>query len=122
VTAPTGGIEDLLRELGPQVLSTLVRRYGDFPDAEDAVQEALLAASQQWAADGVPNHPRGWLTTVAARRLADIWRADTARHRREIVAAAQEPTVPPAVSNADDSLQLLFLCCHPSLAPASRSR
>ncbi len=119
MTAPAGGVEDLLRELAPQILGTLVRRYGDFADAEDAVQEALLAAAQHWAANGVPAHPRGWLTTVATRRLADMWRADAARDRREILATTREPATPPTVSEVDDSLLLLFLCCHPSLAPGS---
>jgi len=114
-----GEVEDLLRELAPQVLAALVRRCGDFADAEDAVQEALLAAATQWPAEGVPGNPRGWLVTVAARRLSDIWRADAARRHREDRAAAREPTAPSAPSAKDDSLALLFLCCHPALAPSS---
>jgi RNA polymerase sigma factor (sigma-70 family) len=112
-------VEDLLRGLAPQVLAVLVRRYGDFADAEDAVQEALLAAATQWPAEGVPRNPRGWLIAVAARRLADMWRSDEARRKREDLAAHREPASPPEVSHHDDSLALLFLCCHPALEPSS---
>jgi len=112
-------MEDLLRELAPQILATMVRRYGDFADAEDAVQEALLAAVQQWPKQGVPAQPRGWLLTVASRRLADVWRAEAARHRRERLATQQEPAAPAQPSDVDDSLLLLFLCCYPSLAASS---
>jgi RNA polymerase sigma factor (sigma-70 family) len=112
-------IEDLLRDLAPRVLAVLVRRTGDFVDAEDAVQEALLAAATQWPIDGVPANPRGWLVTVAGRRLADIWRADRARRHREDLFAAREPAVPAIPSDVDDSLALLFLCCHPVLPPGS---
>jgi predicted RNA polymerase sigma factor len=112
-------VEDLLRELAPQVLTTLVHRYGSFADAEDAVQEALLAAATQWPDQGLPGNPRGWLVTVGARRLTDSWRADTARRQREDLAAAREPATPPEPSNKDDSLTLLFLCCHPVLTPGS---
>jgi predicted RNA polymerase sigma factor len=110
--------EDLLRTLTPQVLGALVRRYGHFDTAEDAVQEALLAAARQWPATGLPENPRAWLITVAARRLTDLLRADEARRRREWAL-----TVPPVEStDADDSLVLLFLCCHPALAvPAQLS-
>ncbi|MFI5845631.1 RNA polymerase sigma factor [Catenuloplanes sp. NPDC051500] len=110
--------EDLLRELVPQVLGALVRRYGHFDTAEDAVQEALLAAARQWPATGPPENPRAWLITVAARRLTDLLRADEARRRREWAL-----TVAPAEStDADDSLVLLFLCCHPALSvPAQLS-
>src|SRR5262245_65315217 len=80
-------IEDLLRELAPQVLGTLVRRHGQFDACEDAVQEALLAAALQWPADGVPDRPRSWLLTVAGRALVDGWRADSARRRRETAVA-----------------------------------
>src|SRR5581483_1448910 len=79
--------EDLLRQLAPQVLGALVRRYGHFDSAEDAVQEALLAAAAQWPRDGVPDSPRGWLITVAARRLTDLLRSEQARQRREDAAA-----------------------------------
>jgi RNA polymerase sigma factor (sigma-70 family) len=112
-------VEDLLRHLGPQVLAVLVRRHGDFTDAEDAVQEALLAAAAQWPDQGLPHNPRGWLIAVATRRLIDIVRADQARHDREDVAAAHEPAPAAESSSKDDSLALLFLCCHPVLTPSS---
>jgi RNA polymerase sigma factor (sigma-70 family) len=115
----TTTVEDLLRELAPQVLGAVARRYGDLADAEDAVQEALLAAATQWPAGGVPEDPRAWLTTVAARRMADGLRRDGSRRRREVAAAAREPSEPQTVADRDDSLTLLFLCCHPALAPAS---
>ncbi|WP_211588984.1 RNA polymerase sigma factor [Allorhizocola rhizosphaerae] len=109
----------LLRELAPQVLGVLVRRYGDFADAEDAVQEALIAAAARWPVEGTPDNPRGWLITVAARRLVDLWRGDEARRRREDLAAAREPASPPEVSSVDDTLKILFLCCHPVLAASA---
>ncbi|SNT52667.1 RNA polymerase sigma factor, sigma-70 family [Asanoa hainanensis] len=113
---PSG--EDLLRTLAPQVLGAVVRRYGHFDTAEDAVQEALLAAARQWPVDGVPDNPRAWLVRVAARRLTDLLRADQARRgREETVAAWPVPAPGPAT---DDSLVLLFMCCHPSLSPASQ--
>ena len=113
-------VEGLLRELAPQVLAPLARRYGSFHDAEDAVQEALMAAAVQWPAEGVPANPRGWLTAVAARRMSDRRRNDSARRRREERAALQEAAGGPApVSEHDDSLAVLFLCCHPALSPAS---
>jgi len=124
--------EDLLRELAPQVLGTLVRRYGQFDACEDAVQEALLAATLQWPGQGVPDRPQSWLLTVAGRALVDAWRADSARRRRE-TAAALDPTdhtpaaglaVNPAAGLAgagqDDTLALLFLCCHPALSASSQ--
>ena len=120
----TGPVEDvvavLLRELAPRVLGVLVRRYGGFDDCEDAVQEALLAAAVSWPADGVPENPTGWLITTSSRRLIETWRKETARRRREDTYAL-EP-VPPsgAVAEADDSLALLFLCCHPELAVPSQ--
>lgn len=121
-------IEDLLRELTPQVLGVLVRRYGHFDACEDAVQEALLAAAVQWPDQGIPDNPRGWLVTVASRRLTDQWRSEEARRRREETAAAQTPadefvTAGPDIEHApasDDTLTLLFLCCHPALSPASQ--
>ncbi|MGW1813154.1 RNA polymerase sigma factor [Streptomyces sp. NPDC002125] len=124
---PTG-IEDLLRLHAPQVLGALVRRYGHFDSAEDAVQEALLAASQQWPAQGTPGNPRGWLIRTAARRLTDQLRSESARERREARAAALTPrdafTAPPPGESrapaADDTLTLLFLCCHPALSPAAQ--
>jgi RNA polymerase sigma factor (sigma-70 family) len=115
---PPAEVEGLLRELSPQVLGTLVRRYGDFDGCEDAVQEALLAAARQWPASGTPANPKGWLTTVAARRWIERWRQDAARRRREEAAALAPPPEPgPAV---DDTLTLLLLCCHPSLTKASQ--
>ncbi|HTF59035.1 MAG TPA: DUF6596 domain-containing protein [Actinomycetes bacterium] len=114
-------IEDLLRELAPQVLATLVRRYGDFDTCEDAVQEALLAAALQWPADGTPANPKGWLTTVASRRWIERWREETARRRREQTAAALAPPEPAEpVPGIDDTLTVLLLCCHPSLTRASQ--
>ena len=124
---PPAAPEDLLRQLAPQVLGALVRRYGHFGTAEDAVQEALLAAATQWPASGVPDHPRGWLITVASRRLTDLLRAEQARQRREEAAARQAPPGPwlaPAadvpLAGGDDALILLFMCCHPALSPASQ--
>jgi RNA polymerase sigma factor (sigma-70 family) len=118
----TRAAEDLLRELAPQVLGALVRRYGHFDTAEDAVQEALLAASVQWAEDGPPDNPAAWLTTVATRRLIDQLRGDEARHRREQTDSVvhQRLADPDAVPSEDDTLTLLFLCCHPSLSPPSQ--
>jgi RNA polymerase sigma factor (sigma-70 family) len=121
-------VEDLLRGLAPQVLGVLARRYGRFDAAEDAVQEALLAAAVKWPDDGVPENPRGWLITVASRRLTDELRSEQARRRREDTAAAQAPcgeSVVPAPGDEppaeeDDTLTLLFLCCHPALSPASQ--
>ena len=112
--------EDLLRELAPQVLGRLVRRHGQFDACEDAVQEALLAAARQWPEQGVPDNPRSWLVTVASRRLVDLWRSESARQRREEVAAALDPLSPAQSSDQDDTLRLLFLCCHPSLSVSSQ--
>ncbi|MFC6017547.1 RNA polymerase sigma factor [Plantactinospora solaniradicis] len=105
------GLPDLLRELAPQVLAAVVRRYGDFEACEDAVQEALLAAARQWPEAGVPAQPRNWLITVAGRRRVELLRNETARRRRE-EAVWHEPT--PEV-RGDDELALLLLCCHPAL-------
>jgi RNA polymerase sigma factor (sigma-70 family) len=117
---PGSNLEDLLRELAPQALGAVARRYGDFDDAEDAVQEALLAASTQWPADGLPDNPLGWLIAVASRRLTDRLRSEEARRRREGAALSREPGGgPPLLSDRDDSLMLFFLCCHPALTPAS---
>ncbi|HEX5495587.1 MAG TPA: DUF6596 domain-containing protein [Mycobacteriales bacterium] len=121
-------VEDLLRDLAPRVLGTLVRRHGRFDACEDAVQEALLAAASTWPGHGVPDNPRGWLLTVASRRLTDQWRSDRARSRREATAAAMTPadsSVDPGPADApapagDDTLTLLFLCCHPALSEASQ--
>ncbi|MFF9842411.1 RNA polymerase sigma factor [Streptomyces sp. NPDC020422] len=112
--------EDLLRRHAPQVLGALVRRYGHFDAAEDAVQEALLAAARQWPQDGVPGNPRGWLIRVASRRLADALRAEEARARREETALRLEPRDPRAAPADDDTLTLLFLCCDPVLTPPAR--
>jgi len=112
-------IEDLLRDCAPQVLGAVVRRYGDFDTSEDAVQVALLAASQQWPVDGVPDHPKSWLITVAARRRIELLRNEAARRRREeaVFAATPDPAPVPA---HDDSLTLLLLCCHPALTTVSQ--
>jgi RNA polymerase sigma factor (sigma-70 family) len=121
-------IEDLLRELAPQVLGALVRRYGHFDASEDAVQEALVAAAVQWPDQGIPESPRAWLITVASRRLTDQFRSEQARRRREdatVALASRADLVAPAPDSAvsrdqDDTLTLLFLCCHPALSPASQ--
>jgi RNA polymerase sigma factor (sigma-70 family) len=121
-------IEDLLRRLAPQVLGVLVRRYGQFDASEDAVQEALVAAAVGWPEEGVPESPRGWLITVADRRMADQLRSEHARRRREDRVAATAPAdaaLAPAPGDEqsaehDDTLTLLFLCCHPALSPASQ--
>ena len=118
--------EDLLRDLAPQVLGALLRRFRDFDTAEDAVQEALLAAALQWPESGVPENPRGWLIQVAFRRMTDQYRTDQARRRREQLVVSADPDqqiVPPPDADdpfeRDDGLQLLFMCCHPALTPAS---
>ena len=111
--------EDLLRELAPQVLGALVRRSGDFADSEDAVQEALLAAATRWPAQGQPDNPLGWLIRVASRRLANQYRGDAARRRREELAASWSISSPEPAPGRDDALILMFMCCHPSLTPAS---
>ncbi|ADB33577.1 putative RNA polymerase, sigma-24 subunit, ECF subfamily [Kribbella flavida DSM 17836] len=124
----TGSVEQLLRELAPQVLGFLARRHGQFDLCEDAVQEALLAAATQWPADGVPGNPRGWLITVATRRLTDQFRSESSRRKREdsvaamagpdeLVAPGADQDQPP---DQDDTLTLLFLCCHPAVTPASQ--
>ena len=112
--------EDLLRELAPQVLGALVRRHGQFDACEDAVQEALLVASQRWPVDGVPENPRSWLLTVANRRLVDAFRSESARRRREAADVVLRPVDPEALPDRDDTLALLFMCCHPSLSPPSQ--
>jgi len=118
--------EHLLRELAPQVLGAVVRRYGDFGAAEDAVQEALTAAAFQWPRTGLPDTPRAWLIQVAARKLTDQLRSESARRRREtnsvLEAPPEETVVPPPDETAeekDDSLVLLFMCCHPALTRPS---
>jgi RNA polymerase sigma factor (sigma-70 family) len=119
--------ENLLRELAPQVLGAVIRRFGDFAAAEDAVQEALLAAAMQWPGEGVPQNPRGWLIQVAVRRMTDHLRAELARRRREMVVVMREPPDQQIVPSPDhdqgpeqdDTLILLFMCCHPLLSRTS---
>ena len=119
--------QHLLRELTPQVLGILVRRYRDFSACEDAVQEALIAAATQWLSDGVPDNPRGWLIKVATRRLTDQVRADTARRLREQLVVSLVP-VDEQIAHAadrlagerDDTLDLYFMCCHPALTVSSQ--
>ncbi len=126
-------MEDLLRELAPQVLGALVRRFGHFDSSEDAVQEALLAAATQWPTEGTPVNPTGWLITVAGRRLTDLLRSESARRQRENAVATwslPDEWLAPAADRSwaatgvnpdrDDSLILLFMCCHPSLSPTSQ--
>jgi RNA polymerase sigma factor (sigma-70 family) len=118
-TAPD--IENLLRELAPQVLGVLVRRFGDFDAAEDAVQEALLSAAMHWPRECTPDNPRGWLIQTGSRRLLDQVRSEQARRRREAVAALQEPPAGGSIAahHRDDTLTVLFMCCHPALTAAS---
>jgi len=117
-------IEHLLRELTPQVLACIVRRFRDFAAAEDAVQEASLAAALQWPREGRPANPRAWLTQVASRRMADHARSESARRRRESEVALEEVHTPESTASEnspqhDDTLVLLFMCCHPALTTAS---
>ena len=116
--------EHLLRDLAPQVLGAVIRRFRDFAAAEDAVQEALIAAALQWPREGVPDNPRAWLIQVAGRRMTDHVRSEMARRRRETDAAMQSGYLSPAVhleadTDQDDTLILLFMCCHPALTPSS---
>jgi RNA polymerase sigma factor (sigma-70 family) len=121
-------LEDVWRREAPHVLGALVRRYADFDGCEDAVQEALVAAAVQWPREGMPDHPRGWLVRVASRRMVDALRSDRSRADREEVVATREPAdaayAPAADADlppyADDTLQLLVLCCHPALTLPSR--
>ncbi|MGW0216274.1 RNA polymerase sigma factor [Micromonospora chokoriensis] len=124
---PETRVEDLLRECAPRVLGALVRRFGHFDTAEDAVQEALIAAAEAWPRDGVPENPRGWLIIVASRRLTDLLRREQARMRREDTVARwvlpeqwRAPAADRPPADEDDTLILLFLCCHPALSPASQ--
>jgi RNA polymerase sigma factor (sigma-70 family) len=112
-----GDIEDLLREAAPRVLAAVVRRFGDFADSEDAVQEAMIDAARQWPAQGTPEIPTGWLIAVASRRMTDRIRADSARRAREERLAVEPDPGPTA--EADDTLALIFMCCRPELTPAS---
>jgi predicted RNA polymerase sigma factor len=117
--------EHLLRELAPQVLGAVMRRYRNLSSCEDAVQEALIAAAAQWPDEGVPHNPRGWLLQVALRRMTDHVRSEIARRNREAVAMEDLPVVvaPTMYSepeiDPDDTLVLLFMCCHPSLSAPS---
>jgi RNA polymerase sigma factor (sigma-70 family) len=118
------GSEHLLRELAPQVLGAVIRRFRDFTAVEDAVQEALVAAAVQWPREGLPDNPRAWLIQVASRRMTDHVRSEVARRRRETEAAMQSDQVAPAAdaaqdSGQDDTLILLFMCCHDVLTPSS---
>lgn len=120
-------LEHLLRQLTPQVLAAVTRRHGDFAEAEDAVQDALLAAVRQWPAQGVPRNPKGWLYQVALRRLTDQLRSELARRRRQdaiaeetMMAVPLAPALEYSLDTAtDDTLLLLFMCCHPALTSAS---
>jgi RNA polymerase sigma factor (sigma-70 family) len=118
-------VENLLRQLAPQVLGAVVRRYGHFDVAEDAVQEAMLAAATQWPGEGLPDNPKAWLITVAAHRLTDLLRSEQARRRREDTVArwqvlGQQTGAAERPDNSDDTLILLFMCCHPALSPLSQ--
>ena len=124
-TDATSPVEHLLRELAPQVLGAVMRRFRDFAAAEDAVQEALIAAASQWPREGMPRNPRGWLIQVAVRRMTDHIRSEIARRNRESEVAAATPfVVAPEIyhestDEPDDTFLLLFMCCHSSLSPAS---
>jgi RNA polymerase sigma factor (sigma-70 family) len=120
-------IRRLLREVAPQVLGIVVRRYGDFAACEDAVQEAFIAAAAQWPREGMPENPRAWLTHVASRRITDQVRADAARRHREHLVVSLIPADEQiafaadtdGATERDDTLDLLFMSCHPALTPAS---
>ncbi|HXA74391.1 MAG TPA: DUF6596 domain-containing protein [Acidimicrobiales bacterium] len=112
-------VEGLLRELAPRALGVVVRRYGHFYDAEDAVQEALLAASTTWPSKGIPDNPLGWLVRAASRRMTDLYRSDEARRRRQDLAASWSREPPEPGPGRDDTLVLFFMCCHPTLPPAA---
>jgi len=116
--------EHLLRELAPQVLGAVIRRFRDFAAAEDAVQEALIAAAAQWPIEGLPRNPRGWLIQVAFRRMTDHVRSELARRQRESAVAMEMDQLAPPVdagseTDQDDTLILLFMCCHPALTSSS---
>jgi RNA polymerase sigma factor (sigma-70 family) len=126
VTAPTLDLrgEQLLRELAPQVLGAVVRRFGNFAASEDATQEALIAAASQWPRNGVPDNPRGWLIQVAQRRMIDQVRSDASRREREAAAAGDLPAMADLLEaepqiDPNDTLVLLFMCCHPELTSSS---
>ncbi|MDQ1451180.1 MAG: hypothetical protein QOK38_1046 [Acidobacteriaceae bacterium] len=116
--------EHLLRDLAPQVLGVLLHRFRDFSAAEDAVQESLIAAANQWPHEGLPDNPRAWLIRVATRRMTDRLRSERARLNRETAAAAEQslfviPSFELESDAQDDTLILLFMCCHPALTPPS---
>lgn len=117
--------EHLLRDLAPQVLGVLLHRFRDFAAAEDAVQESLIAAANQWPCEGNPDNPRAWLIRIATRRMIDHTRSEHARLNRETAAAAEQSlfVIPNFDINPgdapDDTLILLFMCCHPALTPPS---
>ena len=113
------GTADLLRDLAPRALGAVVRRYGHFADAEDAVQQALLAAAATWPADGTPDNPLAWLIRVASRKMADRYRSDEARRRREELAASWSLVPAEPVPAHDDTLTLMLMCCHPALSPGA---
>jgi RNA polymerase sigma factor (sigma-70 family) len=118
------GSEHLLRDLAPQVLGVVIRRFRDFAAAEDAVQEALIAAALQWPREGVPDNPRAWLIQVALRRMMDHVRSEMARRQRETAAVMEMDQLAPSVdaeieTEQDDTLILLFTCCHPALTSSS---
>ena len=125
--SPAIPVEHLLRACAPQVLGAVARRHTNFADAEDAVQEALVAAAAQWTVAGIPDNPRGWLYQVALRRLTDIARSTQSRQRREDLLATEfgvayvtpEDAPHELIVDNDDTLALLFMCCHPALSPAS---
>jgi RNA polymerase sigma factor (sigma-70 family) len=121
---PSIACEHLLRDLAPQVLGAVIRRFRDFAAAEDAVQEALIAAAVQWPREGVPDNPRAWLIQVAFRRMTDHVRSEVARRQRETAAAMEmDQVAPPADAGSeteqDDTLILLFMCSHPALTSSS---
>src|SRR5580658_9950213 len=116
--------EHLWRELAPRVLGAVARRFRDFSSAEDAVQEAMIAAFTQWPQEGVPENPRGWLIQVACRRMTDQMRSETARRERETAVATEAENMASLLEieadvDPDDTLILLFMCCHPALTPSS---
>ena len=119
MTIAATGTEARLRQLAPLVLGAVVRRFSDFADAEDAVQEALIAAAATWPTEGEPGNPQAWLVRVASRRLSDQYRRDEARRRREDLAASWSAARPDPASGHDDTLILMFLCCHPVLTPGT---
>jgi len=121
-------LAEVARDSAPRALATMVRRGGDFAAAEDAVQEALLAAARQWPTQGVPDNPDAWLVTVASRRLVDAWRSDASRAAREARVAAEDVRLRPGTGSTltdaepgpDEQLTLMLLCCHPALSPRRR--